>query len=88
MMLRTSNSAGTHIYPRLKSGTTVDWNKERYCVFVPDGVLEGGDWACSISDQEAGTVVIESLQELYQLITALEIAYEKASRHPGIPVRK
>lgn len=88
MILRTKNGAGTHIYPRLKSGTTVEWDRERYCVFVPDGILEGGDWACSISDNEVGTVVIDTLEELAQMITALEIAYERAKQHKTIPVRK
>lgn len=78
MMLRGSNSAGTHIYPQYKNGEmeAARADKNALTVFVPDGVLEGGDWVCTI-EGENGAVILKTRAELAQLITALEIASEK-----------
>ncbi len=76
MILRTVNSAGTFIYPRLKSGQ--DWEHEKLAVFVPDGILPGGDWVCTIENEGNGSVVLNTLEDLARMITALEIAFEKA----------
>lgn len=77
-MLKMVNGAGTHIYPMLKSGSSVETTRADLCVFVPDGKLNGetADWVCSI-EGEHGTVVIDTPQALYALMTALEIAKEK-----------
>ena len=78
MMLRTKNAAGTHIYPQYKTGEmeTAQDDKSALCVFVPDGYLDGGDWVCTI-EGEHGAVIIETREDLFRLLTALEIAWEK-----------
>lgn len=88
MMLRTENLAGTTIYPMYKSGQldVAHQDKDALGVFVPTGKLGGGgDWACTI-ERRTGSVVIESLEELSKLITALEIAFEKAKQIDTIPI--
>lgn len=78
MMLRTKNVAGTHIYPQYKTGQMDEAqdDKTAICVFVPDGNLPGGDWVCTI-EGEHGAVIIDTREDLYRLMTALEIAWEK-----------
>lgn len=76
MMLRTTNGAGTTIHPNKKSGES--WGDEKdLAVFVPDGNIPGGDWVCTI-EGEHGAVIINNVGELMRLMTALEIAYERA----------
>lgn len=78
MMLRMKNSAGTHIYPQYKTGQgeAAQDDKQALCVFVPDGYLDGGDWVCTI-EGENGAVIIDTRDDFYRLMTALEIAWEK-----------
>lgn len=78
MMLRATNIAGTTIYPKYKAGQLegAKLDKRAFTVFVPDGPLEGDDWACTVENCE-GVVVIETAEDLALLITALEIAYER-----------
>lgn len=84
-MLRTQNGAGTHIYPMYKSGQldAAHIDKQAITVFVPDGVLEGDDWACTI-EGEYGAVILENYEQLSKLITALEIALERVRVKDGL----
>lgn len=85
MMLRTKNAAGSHIYPQYKTGEIDGAHDDKHAltVFVPDGGLGKGDWACTI-EGEHGAVILKSPQELYHLITALEIAFEKVRVKDGL----
>jgi hypothetical protein len=78
MMLRTQNTAGTFIYPQYKTGQldAAHEDKSALHVFVPDGSLPGGDWVCTI-EGEHGAVIISTREDLYRLMIALEIAWEK-----------
>lgn len=87
MMLRSQNSAGTFIWPHYKSGQldAAHMDKNALNVFVPNGNLPGGDWCCTINS-ESGGAVINSLESLARLITALEIAYEVAKTNKDMPI--
>lgn len=84
-MLRTQNAAGTHIYPMYKSGQldAAHMDKHALTVFVPDGGLQGGDWACTIEGAN-GAVILENYEQVAKLITALEIAIERVRVKDGI----
>jgi hypothetical protein len=85
VMLRTENLAGTHIYPMYKSGQldAAHTDKKALTVFVPDGRLEGSDWACTI-EGEYGAIILENYEQVAKLITALEIAIERVKAKDGI----
>ena len=91
MMLRTKNVAGTFIYPQYKTGQSdaAHEDKSALHVFVPDGSLPGGDWVCTIEGGH-GAVIVNTREEFYRLITALEIAWEhiKAADLPHSEAKK
>lgn len=83
-MLQTQNAAGTHIYPHYKSGQLdiAHMEKNALTVFVPDGKIDGDKWACTIEGPD-GAVVLDTLEDLWRLMTALEIAFEKVKTRDG-----
>lgn len=88
-MLRTENAAGTHIYPDYKSGQldTAHLERNALTVFVPSNTLRSaGDdtWACTIEGKD-GAVVLDTYEDLWRLITALEIAIEKVRARDNKP---
>jgi hypothetical protein len=85
MMLRTQNTTGSFIYPMYKFGEldAAHQDKKALTVFIPDSRGFAGDWACTI-EGEHGAITLNTLEEVYRLITALEIAYEKVKIKDGL----